>query len=98
MEYRTVPPDFFERHRTELDVSIYERQRMLLRTFAASQAYGKHVRTLHWTIMEVKDWSPLDPELEDASYLSEANSDTEYIPIYEEFEDGGFSNCSFETY
>jgi hypothetical protein len=67
-----VPPDFVAREWTDLDKTIFLRQGMLLRTFADDQEFGKHVKTLCWTVLDTSDmiWgqaSYVDSELDEAS-------------------------------
>jgi hypothetical protein len=64
-----VPADFVARELTELDKTIFERQRMLLKTFAANQTFAKHVKTLRWTVLDTSNllWGheiPVDSDVE----------------------------------
>ncbi|KAH7084282.1 hypothetical protein FB567DRAFT_78704 [Paraphoma chrysanthemicola] len=48
-----VPLDFLKREWTSLDHETFQRQRQFINSMAISPAHGKHVRRLHWTILDV---------------------------------------------
>jgi hypothetical protein len=50
-----VCADFVAREWTDLDKRIFQRQGMLLTTFAANQAFAKHVKNLYWTVLDTSN-------------------------------------------
>jgi hypothetical protein len=86
-----VPPDFIAREWTELDKTIFDRQSLLLRTFAANAAFGKHVRTLCWTILDTSGTQWGEEVSVNSDYESSVDEHEEpavYVP-----EDGKIRNA-----
>ncbi|PVH95903.1 hypothetical protein DM02DRAFT_659694 [Periconia macrospinosa] len=52
--YRLVPPNWVYRKDTRLDIEIFRRQGLLLRTFAeqGAERLGGYVKTLRWTVID----------------------------------------------
>ncbi|KAH7071985.1 hypothetical protein BKA63DRAFT_516747 [Paraphoma chrysanthemicola] len=48
-----VPLDFLKREWTALDIEIFQRQKLFIRSMAEIPTHGKHVRRLQWTILDV---------------------------------------------
>jgi hypothetical protein len=64
-----VPPDFVQRKWMRLDYNTNEKQKCFNRTVEENPSLGKHVRELHWTILDLEcmcadEWEDAEIERE----------------------------------
>jgi hypothetical protein len=79
---KPVPPNFMERHWNDLDNLVVEKQKQFIRTVNERLEYGKHVRELHWTVLDVSvhTWGWEERAPSDAGDEAECEERPVYAP------------------
>lgn len=75
-----VYPTFSERYSEDFDKNAFARQKQFLETMQRESIYGKHVRRLHWTVLDTSGhcWGNREtPQSDD-----ESDEATENLPLY----------------
>jgi hypothetical protein len=89
-----VPTDFVAREWISLDYQVFDKQNQFIRTVNEKPAYGKYVRELRWTVLDVNShtwrWHVADED--DEKYLWDEEGDCD---VYEP-EDGELFPLSYK--
>jgi hypothetical protein len=67
--------DVTKRLPTDLDRAVFEKQKLFIRTIKCSPGLGKHVRELHWTVLDASGqyWG----QVVDGPYADDKDKDIE---------------------
>lgn len=71
MDGCSVPRDITKRQATKLDKKVFHKQKLFIQTMQRSPELGRHVRELHWTVLDASDqfWGALENEEQGPSYV-----------------------------
>jgi hypothetical protein len=72
---QSVPPTFFERYIDDIDRDVFAKQKQFIATVQGNPELGKHVRRLHWTVLDTSGHYYGSPKLAD----SDANGEVEDV-------------------
>jgi hypothetical protein len=77
MDWYNVPRDVTKRRATELDKKVFQKQKLFIRTLQCSPELGRHVREVHWTVLDASGqfWGAVENEEQNFSQVTHKNTE-----------------------